>query len=53
MTVEIKSTKNASDASDRNPTTCIFMCFIMHTAWLHLIRPTVIQRKQLNGNDSH
>ena len=49
----IKPTQNASRSSDRDPTTGVLMHFITHATWLYLMRPIVIQRPRLNGNDSH
>ena len=51
--VEIKPTKNASRASDRDPTTSILMRFITHAMWLHLGGRLVIQQLRLNSNDLH
>ena len=34
--VEIKSTKNASRESDRDPAASVLMHFITHGMWLHL-----------------
>ena len=51
--VEIKSTKNASRVSDRDPTASILMRVIVHATWLHLKRRSAIQQPRLNGNDLH
>ena len=48
--VEIKPTKNASRASDCDPTVDVTCVLIMHTTWQNLGGRSVIQRLRLKSN---
>ena len=51
--IEIKSAKNTSRESVRDPMASVLMRFITHATWLHLSGRSAIQWLRLNGNDLH